>query len=481
MAANNRAVPYEEPPPYLEAPDFVHQNKRSSFAESLPEYTAKSEIATKLPPKQPFLRRKRVWICGGILVLIAVLAGTLGGLLGHKHSNSSHFYNGNGTFFIDKSEFVALAAAECDPITFVIYQKNETENTTIYLRGEKKRGTWDGSSSPVLNETALNLSPANSPTVNTNITAVCWWGTNSDSVNLQIYYISPALPGSTQNRVMEALVSFGDPTNALYPQVMSDIVTTQVATVSDVPSIAAVLLPPNNIRLYYLDTVEVGKDLAIIYEVNRKAAATGWSNPIPIWYDYAYSSHSPLTVSAVNATSAAAEIHLLYMNANNTLDRAIWTETGWNAQPILGSSNQSVSNILGMSSIIESTNPTILRLFYLQQRGPHVYDMSISPVYNSTSQNGLYTDNGVINAPSYNAFPIVTINPALISATSSGSGSASDMAQVFFVRGTYRWTQSGVDTAILNATVPVNGTGWSVSTLGQDPNSPPDSTMEMPT
>ncbi|CZR54678.1 uncharacterized protein PAC_04562 [Phialocephala subalpina] len=478
MAANNRALLHDEPPPYLEAPGRAHPTKRFSFAESLPEYTAKPKVAIVAPPKQSFFKRTPVWICGGILIVVAVLAGTLGGLFGHKHSKSSPTISyGNGTNFGPRPDFLALAAAECDPITFVIYQKNDMENTTLYLRAETKSGTWNGTSSSVLNETVLHLNPPNSPAVNTNITAVCWRDTDN-TVDLRIYYISAALSGSL-NRIMEAYVSLEYPSQTLSPiQAVSNPEVTRVRYVTGVPSIAAVLLAPYAIRLYYLDTFEVGEDMAMVFEVNR-TETTGWSDPLHIIPAYTYSSHAPLTASAVNGTSGSSEIHLLYMNPDHTLEWAKWNETGWNARPVLSSNNRAVSIILGMSSIIESTNPTVLRLFYLQ-RVPHVYDMSISPVWNGTSENGVYTDNGVINAPSYNAFPIVTTNPALIAAISSGSNSTSDMAQVFFVRGSYRWMQSGPNTAILNATVPVNGTRWSVSTLGQDPNSPPDSTMQMP-
>lgn len=118
----------------------------------------------------------------------------LGGLLGHKHSNSGHANNDNGTYFIDGPDFLALASAECDPITFVVYQKNDMNNTTIYLRGDKKSGTWNGSSSPVLNETILNLSPPDLPAVNTNTTAVCWRDNNSNSmVSIETLSISPSL------------------------------------------------------------------------------------------------------------------------------------------------------------------------------------------------------------------------------------------------------------------------------------------------
>lgn len=129
---------------------------------------------------------------------------------------------------------------------------------------------------------------------------------------------------------MEAYISFEYPSqNFSLSQALSNPAVTQVAYVTGIPSIAAVLLAPYDIRLYYLDTFEVGEDLAMIFEVNR-TETTGWSDPVHVTSAYTYSRHAPLTASAVNFTSGSAEIHLLYMNSNNTLERSIWNETGWN-------------------------------------------------------------------------------------------------------------------------------------------------------
>lgn len=113
----------------------------------------------------------------------------------------------------------------------------------------------------------------------------------------------------------------------------------------------------------------------------------------------------------------------------------------------------------------------MLRLYYIDLY--HVYKVSISP------DTDTYIDKGAVNSPSYNLYQSVTQTPGLIAATSSNS--TSDMAQVFFVRSKYRGSQYSWNAAILNATAPVDGDTWSISTLGQDPNAPPDSTMQMPT
>lgn len=85
----------------------------------------------------------------------------------------------------------------------------------------------------------------------------------------------------------------------------------------------------------------------------------------------------------------------------------------------------------------------------------------------------------------------MTQSPPLIAATKSGTSYLEtspavnetgevDMAQVFFVRGKYQWTTEGPYTAILNASVAVDGNVWSVSTLGQEPDEIPNSNMQMP-
>lgn len=128
-----------------------------------------------------------------------------------------------------------------------------------------------------------------------------------------------------------------------------------------------------------------------------------------------------------------------------------------------------------MTSIVQSVNPTMLRLYFIQLY--HVYQVSISPDTNT------YVDKGVVNSPSYNSSQSVTQNPGLITATSSSLSlnSTSDMAQVFFVRAKYQGGRFGSwNAAILNASVPVDGDTWSISTLGQFPKSSPDPTMQMP-
>lgn len=72
-----------------------------------------------------------------------------------------------GGYAYDHPDFLALAAAECEQVTFVVYQKYDNY---LYLRGELKSGFFNGSSSPVVPEQRISMG---APAQNTSLSAVC--------------------------------------------------------------------------------------------------------------------------------------------------------------------------------------------------------------------------------------------------------------------------------------------------------------------
>ncbi|KUJ12898.1 uncharacterized protein LY89DRAFT_196565 [Mollisia scopiformis] len=468
FTTENDGFPHEEPPPYIAAPG----GKRDSFAESLPEYTTKARDAALPPiPKRP-LKRYGAWICLGILVVIgAIIGGVVGGVFHRRSSNSDSYYisyNGTGYIQYNSPDFLALAAAECDQVTYVIYQKN---NTGIYLRGQLKTGTYNGTSSPNIPEMQFHISQENFPATGTNITAVCQQ-TNSTGVNLYFYYVNSY---SGLFNLVEASVSFPDPSRfftELYPTI-AQVAPYVASSTSNVPSITSVLLPPTDIRVYYVYPSSINSNSELgIWETSRTDVGA-WTPPTMVPDILIFRNNAVFTATAVNVSSAPPEIHLLYIDGGDMLARKTWNESGWDSEiilPVEYSSN--LTEILGMATVVEAVNPTVLRLYSVQPF--HVHQGSIS------MESNIYTDFGVVNSPSYNAFPVITQKPPLIAATSPGLNSTDNIAQVFFVRASYSITNYGPRTAILNATIPVDGTMWSVSTLGQDPNMPPNSLMQMP-
>jgi hypothetical protein len=169
----------EEPPPYNP------NDRRHSNVESLPEYPD-DQKAVVLPQK-PFHKRKGIWICfGSFIILAAVVGGILGGLL-HRKSSPSRYTSstptGTGTFYTTP-DFIALAAVECDQVTFVIYEKYDN---SLYLRGELKSGTFNGTSSSVIPEQRLFMLQSNSLATGTNITAICEQTSNTGVVSFHNY------------------------------------------------------------------------------------------------------------------------------------------------------------------------------------------------------------------------------------------------------------------------------------------------------
>jgi hypothetical protein len=126
---------------------------------------------------------------------------------------------------------------------------------------------------------------------------------------------------------LEASLDFPDVTQTF--EYLVPNISTVVTNVTDVSSIASVLLPPSNIRVYHLEPL-YGNHSSImgVIETTRLNDSV-WSPPTLLPNTMLHDGNSPITASAVNVSSAPAEIHLLFMNGQNQLAKKTWDENGW--------------------------------------------------------------------------------------------------------------------------------------------------------
>jgi len=154
------AVPSQ--PPDVPA-EYQPRLRPSSVAESLPGYSRSDIPLTTLPPPGPFREvdehvpffnnYARVILIAAILLVVALIAGVIGGIVACNTRSAASDRDPS------TPNFLALAAAQCEEGMFVFWQTRNSSD--IWMMGTLMNATWNNTSYGHIPPIRLDLNSGN--------------------------------------------------------------------------------------------------------------------------------------------------------------------------------------------------------------------------------------------------------------------------------------------------------------------------------
>ncbi|PVH78068.1 hypothetical protein DL98DRAFT_517032 [Cadophora sp. DSE1049] len=409
MASIDGPRTLEHPPHYEDGAIPLDDLKPPSVsqAEPPPPYSIRPDPLERSTKRRWWSWRKR--LCLGALIVGLALAGSLAGVFGKKEAEMRK----NMIHDPKNPSIIALAAAECDAGTFVLYQLNTSE---IYLQGSLSNRNWNNTSVPYFPPMKLGLAANMEPLSGTSLTAVCMSDLNGAIIRIYFYYVSVQKP---YDALIEAAITI--PTNFTTPLSVTQSPVQQL--VSGTSSLAAVYLPSLGIKVYFLTES--------LYLLNYTMAelTRGWpwrsnGESLPqlglnetVLPNIAFrNTRVALTAAAVEWTISAtlyAEIRISFVDKSSGISTIMWDlYDGWSqVQQILKLEGNAVTK---MASIIPTiyNGTTSTRVWFIS--GDHQMYHIEYPGYSDTRQIPVINKDNIHiqNVPSPYQYP-----DALIAAT----------------------------------------------------------------
>ncbi|KAK0109857.1 hypothetical protein ONS95_002527 [Cadophora gregata] len=290
------------------------------------------------------------WIFFGACVCAAVFTGLYVGLGVGKEKNQSDrssVYPPIRNDTLSNATIYDLAAAECEPGTFILHQDMFGD---VWIRGELHNSLVADTFS--MAPTKLYFAGSLSPQKPTNITAVCWPLPSIDTVRVALYFVSPFPDPAFKYSIIETIIDIYTTNLTLVDYPAFSDTHRAIIKVHTASTVAAVILPSEGVRLYYSELLPDSKKIGVM-EVAR-----GWPEPTEYFagasqntrdlHAKAYRTWSALTAAAVdrNDGTTPVEVHVFFVDNKSRLSRVVrkGAET-WPAQPLAQYSTAGASEI----------------------------------------------------------------------------------------------------------------------------------------